>query len=433
MRLSLADGCAFALMVGIAETYVIANGVALSATPIQLALLIAAPLLLGGLGPALVLGRMRRGWHRRPIAAVGSLGQAGALAGMSLGNLAGAITVGQLIAWFCLYHVCGQGAGTAWSSWYGDLVPADRRGRYFARRSRLIHLATFLALVAGGLILQALEPGRPGLGFATTFAVGAGCRLASAAVLFASPEPRLGAFAAARTLRTYFATRRGRAGGILLLGSGLFQGATYLASPFFAPFMLDDLQLDYLGYMAATGMQAALKFLAMPVWGRLVDSRSPQRAYLVAVLLSAVVPVPWLWIDGLHGVLWAQALSGFAWGGYEVALFTMMLHSTRRSTRPHLYSTQTFGNAVGQCAGSLGGAEILAAASYPAVFAASAVARVGIAFGLAVALGGLPRLRGRPVAMVLRVVGYRPGTGVVHRPIEEPTSPAGDQERAERR
>jgi hypothetical protein len=29
----------------------------------------------------------------------------------------------------------------------------------------------------------------------------------------------------------------------------------------------------------------------------------------------------------------------------------------------------------------------------------------------------------RPVALLLRVVGYRPGPGLVHRPIEEPTPP----------
>lgn len=422
MRLAVVEGCLFALMVGVAETYVIADAVALRASPYQLALLIALPLLLGGVGPALVLGRLRRGWHRRPIAATCAVGQALALAAMCLGNLTGTLSIAGLIGLFCAYHACGQGGGTAWSSWYGDLVPVERRGRYFANRSRLIHLATFLALVAGGFVLQGLEPTRAGLGFACVFGAGAACRLASATLLALSPEPALGGLAPAGTLKTYFATARGRTGLLLLGGSALFQLSTYLASPFFAPHMLRNLELGYLGYMAATGAQAALKFLAMPLWGRLVDSH-PRRAFSLAAGLAAIVPLPWLWIDGLHGVLWAQALSGVAWGGYEVALFALMLHSTRRSTRPHLFAAQTFGNALGQCGGSLAGAEILAGSSYPAIFALSAVARLAVAGVIAMRLGNLP-LTTRRVAMALRVVGYRPGAGVVHRPIEPPSTGA---------
>lgn len=423
MRLAVVEGCLFALMVGVAETYVIADAVALHASPHQLALLIALPLLVGGIGPALVLGRLRHGWHRRPIAATCAVGQALALGFMCVGNLTGTLSIEGLIGLFCAYHACGQGGGTAWSSWYGDLVPAERRGRYFANRSRLIHLATFLALVLGGFVLQGLEPARAGLGFACVFGAGAACRLASATLLAISPEPALGRLAPAATLKTYFATDRGRTGLVLLAGSALFQLSTYLASPFFAPHMLRNLELGYLGYMAATGAQAALKFLAMPLWGRLVDAH-PRRAFSIAAGLAAIVPLPWLWIDGLHGVLWAQALSGIAWGGYEVALFALMLHSTRRSTRPHLFAAQTFGNALGQCGGSLAGAEVLAGTSYPAVFALSAVARLAVAGVIAVRLGSLP-LTTRPIAMALRIVGYRPGAGVVHRPIEPP--PVGTQ------
>ncbi len=418
MRLAVVEGCLFALMVGVAETYVVAAAVALRASAAELALLIALPLLMGGIGPAIVLGRLRRGWHRRPIVAACSTGQAGALAAMSVASLAGTLTLPGLIALFCAYHACGQGGGTAWSSWYGDLVPSDERGRYFANRSRLIHLATFLALAGGGVLLHRLEPERPGLGFAVVFGLGALCRLVSAALLAVSPEPALGGLAPSTTLKTYFATARGRTGMLLLAGSALFQLSTYLASPFFAPHMLSNLDLGYLGYMAATGTQAGLKFLAMPLWGRMVHAY-PRGAYLVAAVLAAAVPLPWLWIDGLHGVLWAQALSGVAWGGYEVALFTLMLHSTRRSTRPHLFAAQTFGNAVGQCGGSLVGAEILGATSYPAIFALSAVARLLVVGVVALRLGGLA-LAARPVHMALRIVGYRPGAGVVHRPIEEP-------------
>ena len=98
----------------------------------------------------------------------------------------------------CLYQLSGQGAGTAWSSWYGDLVPATLRGRYFAGRNRIVHVGTCLAMIAGGLTLQALEPAlagqsgpQGGFGFALVFGVAAGCRLVSCVLLALAPELEL--------------------------------------------------------------------------------------------------------------------------------------------------------------------------------------------------------------------------------------------------
>src|SRR5687767_11607592 len=124
MRLALVDGCLFALMVGFGETYVVANGIALHATPPQLALLIALPLLLSGIGPAIVLWALRRGAARRPLCAACVLGQAITVLLLAHANWTQALTVPGLIALFAVYHMCGQGGGTAWSSWYGDLVPS---------------------------------------------------------------------------------------------------------------------------------------------------------------------------------------------------------------------------------------------------------------------------------------------------------------------
>jgi hypothetical protein len=49
-------------------------------------------------------------------------------------------------------------AGTGWSSWFGDLVPEDGRGRYFAKRQRWVHLSTCLGLIVAGGALAIAEP-----------------------------------------------------------------------------------------------------------------------------------------------------------------------------------------------------------------------------------------------------------------------------------
>ncbi len=53
-----------------------------------------------------------------------------------------------------------------------DLVSERRRGRYFAYRTRLTTIATFVSLVACGLILHELDTaGRTYLGFVVIFLI----------------------------------------------------------------------------------------------------------------------------------------------------------------------------------------------------------------------------------------------------------------------
>lgn len=423
LRASVLEGCLFACMVGLAETYVVANGVALAASAGELALLTAVPLLVSGLGPAGVLWALRRGVERRVLCTLGILGQAAAVAAMAVANLTATLRIDALIALFTLYHVCGQGAGTAWSSWFGDLVPAARRASYFAVRSRAIHLTTFCGLMLGGACIYACEGIAVGLGFGLAMASAAGCRLAGAVLMWRAPEPHLGVIARGRALCTYFQTRRGRTAVTLLLGSAAFQIAAYLSGPFYAPYMLADLRIGYFGYMLAVGSQAVVKFASMRFWARVVDRHGPKLAYGLGVLLAAVVPLPWLWLHDLGGVLLAQAFSGLAWAGYEVALFTVLLHCSRRSTRPQLFAAQTFGNAIGQCTGSLLGAHRLETQGYVATFAASGIARTAVGVTMVVLLSGFRLAFRRRFGLLLRVVGWRPGPGVVHRPIEEPSTP----------
>ena len=71
LRLSIAEGCAWALMVGLAESYFIAIAVHLGATPLQLGLVVALPLALGGLGPLTTIALLRWRPRRRPLAGAG--------------------------------------------------------------------------------------------------------------------------------------------------------------------------------------------------------------------------------------------------------------------------------------------------------------------------------------------------------------------------
>jgi MFS family permease len=426
LRLGIVEGICWAIMVGFGETYFLANALRLGATTLEQALVVTLPLALGAAGPLIALRLLYTASRRRPIVVSLTALQSAVLLAMAAWDATGRLDPKRLIALACAYQMCSQGASTAWSSWYGDLVPAELRGRYFARRNRAVHISTAGAVLVGGLLLQRLEPGAliqasSGAGFRTILLLGALARASSAVLLARSPEPEFrGVIGPRRTVR-YLRTDRGSAAWRLLLFGAAVQLGTYVASPYFVPFMLGELRLTYLEYTLATLAVVTAKSIFLPAWGRVVDGHGPRAVYPLAALLTSLIPIPFILSHGLVLVLAGQLLSGMAWAGYELSFFSLMLESSYKRTRIPMVAAQNILNGSAQLTGGLIGAWLMGAldGNHRLVFAASVVARMALSL-LAPFL--LIRLLGedrpRRSELLLRVIGFR-DHGLVHRPIVE--------------
>ena len=99
-----------------------------------------------------------------------------------------AVTI--LIVCVAIYFTGGHLAAPVWSSLMGDLVPERRRGRFFARRTRLMSMMNFMALVGAGLLLHAFEVAEQvQFGFMLVFTLAAVARLYSATQLARMHDP----------------------------------------------------------------------------------------------------------------------------------------------------------------------------------------------------------------------------------------------------
>jgi MFS family permease len=426
LRLGVADGVCWAIMVGFGETYFLANALRIGATTIQQALVVTLPLALGAIGPLIALRLLYTAPRRRPIVVSLCALQSGVLLAMAAIDAAGKLDAARLIALACLYQMCSQGANTAWSSWYGDLVPTELRGRYFAGRNRAVHISTAAAVLAAGLVLQRLEPGAlieagGGAGFRAILLLAALARAVSALLLSRSPEPPFRGVIPPRRTARFLRTDRGSAAWRLLLFGAAVQLGTYVASPYFVPFMLGELRLSYAQYTMATLAVVVAKSIFLPAWGRVVDGHGPRAVYPLAALLTALIPIPFILSQGLALVLVGQLLSGMAWAGYELSFFSLMLESSYKRTRIPMVAAQNILNGAAQLGGGLLGALVLglAGGNHRIVFGASVVARMALSL-LAPLL--LIRLLGtarpRRSDLLLRVIGLR-DHGLVHRPIVE--------------
>jgi MFS family permease len=436
MALSRLDAVVYAVMVGLGESYFLADAVRLGATAAQIALLVGLPLAIGSMGPILALRLLRTLGRRKPVVVGAAVGQAAIL--LLLAGLAstGRTTTSLLIVVATAYQICAQAAGTAWSSWYGDLVPAAGRGSYFAMRNRGAYAGTLVGLVVGGLILNHFEPERAGVGgaiggggFAIAYLLAGLARAVSAGLLIASREGPFSGMPDRARVGRFLKTERGTGVWRLVLLGGLLQLSVFIAAPFFNPYMLRTLQFTYVQYMVASACLVLVKVLVLPLWGRWIDGHGTRWTLARGGVLLALVPLGWVFVGDLWGVLLCQALSGIAWSGFEVGNFSLLLELGYRRMRPTIFAAQSVVSGCAQLAGGLvGGALLSHALDARAVFGLSSGLRLGVVLLMIRLLPrrepGTPRTR-----PLFRVSGFRAGTGMAQRPIEESEVPTETTDR----
>ncbi|MEZ5977800.1 MAG: MFS transporter [Planctomycetota bacterium] len=431
LRLSVVEGSAFALMVGLGETYIVADAIRLGASTLVLGLLVTLPLFVGSLGPLASLRVLRGLSRRKGFIATANVLQGLNLAVIGLSDHQGWTTPLQLLLASTLHQLLGQAAGTAWTSWFGDLIPAVVRGSYVAMRNRFVYGGVSVGILAGGGLLEWLEPavgeeGRTGLGFTAIFALAGLARLLSAVLILRTPEPRFAGIATGARVKRFLRTARGsRAWRIVVFGFFL-QLTVYVSGPYYTPYMLENLSFSYVEFTLASLAVTLVKVTMLPAWGRAVDQQGPRASYATTCVLLALVPLPWVFVDSWGWVLLAQAFSGLAWGGYEVSLFGLMVASSYRDTRTHVSAVQQVVNGAAQLLGGLLGAGVAATAGgdLTAVFAASCGLRMVAALAVPFVV---PRLRGEEHVhrhtVFLRVVGFRANAGLEHRVLVAPDVP----------
>ena len=225
-----------------------------------------------------------------------------------------------LLIFLILAAMCGGLAGPAWGSLMSDYVPAKKRGQYFGWRNRSVGAVTVASVIASGLLLNFFHQRYYGAGFWMIFSLAAAARYCSGYFISRMDEPPHRQDPASDFTFVMF-LRRFRESNFLrfVMFSGCLTFATYLAAPFFAVFMLRDLQLSYLTYMALQVCASLAALVALPLWGKHADLVGNVRVLRLSSFLAALIPIFWLFSQTPAYLMVVQMVSGFAWSGVTLS------------------------------------------------------------------------------------------------------------------
>jgi MFS family permease len=361
LRDSLADGTAFSVSSTLTGTYSIPFALALGANPAEVGLMSALPKLAGTLVQPWVAPLIRKFKGRKRMSVVTSvwarlLWIPIALLPFVFGPMLpdGRIAIFMLIALLSLYQLLASASVTAWSGWIGDLVPEKVRGKFFGKRGMLAGVAGFLTTLAGGLLLGVFNGAA---GFAILFGISTFFGLVSSWYLnrMPDPQPHDGEDAENAFSELRGEVRQNPDFKRFLIFSTAMVFAVQIASPFFAVSLLSDFKVGYEVYAIVMAASTLATILTQPYWGRIADRYGDRTTIAICSVLIALVPGLWLFVHSPWQMIAVFGISGFAWAGFDLAMFNYVLDASPARGRSIYMANYSMLNGVANFAGPLAG------------------------------------------------------------------------------
>jgi len=354
LRYSFLDGAFFSAMMGFADQYITPFAVALKATSAQIGMLTAFPNLISSLVQLKsadftehLKSRMRtikififfHAFIYLPISLIPVLFKTNRALWLIL-----FITVAASLNAF---------PGPAWVSLMADHLPARSRGRYFGWRNRLLGTITVACAFLAGLILNIF--GKDKLyGFTVILGLAFVSRFISWHFLSKMYEPPIKV-----TKEHYFSfwdfIKRIRdsnfAKFVIYVASISF--AVNIASPFFAVFMLRDLNLSYVTYTIIVLASTIATLLTMGIWGRHADVVGNIKVIRFASFFIPVIPILWLLSQNVVYLILIQLFAGYVWAGFNLSVFNFIYDAVMPEKRTRCVSYFNVINGIAICCGAL--------------------------------------------------------------------------------
>jgi MFS family permease len=383
LSLSVGDVAFYSVMVGVGEQYLSAFSLALGCSDTVAGWIITIPLLAGAALQLVTPWAVQRlGSHRQWVVGC-SMIQALSFIPLMVAAIVGSMPVWLLFTIASFYWGAGLAAGPAWNAWITNIVPAEMRSNYLAKRTRVGQVVLLIAFLGGGELLQyGKASGLELRVFLALFAMAGLCRFCSVLCLMAKSERKR----PERTLQSIdWNELRGMwkrgCSGPLLAYLWIMYASAQIAGPFFTPYLLKDMQVSYREYTLVLGMSILAKALVMPFAARFANKYGVRALFIASGVVLIPLPALWLFSREVWFLLFVQTAAGLSWGAFELAIMLIFIETIPVERRTNVLTVYNLGYALASVLGSLLGGWLLAAlgtstTGYFVVFALSGVGRM---------------------------------------------------------
>lgn len=268
-----------------------------------------------------------------------------------------------------LEMILGHFQGPIYNSLLGDLISEDKRGEFFGNRNRITNLVNFIATVVAGLLINLFQKSDNGktfyvfIGFAILFFIAFISRLIAAFYKKKIYEPKYVTTKGNASFLRFMQNMNKNNYGIFVTYVLLFKMATSISHPFFALYLLKDLQVGYFYFTVIIATSIASSFFAMSIWGKMIDKHGSKRVLTISGFLVPISPLLLVFAIFINNptslfmfLLVEEILAGIAWAAFNLSTSSFLFDATTPKDRVKNISYYNFLVGVGVFLGAtLGG------------------------------------------------------------------------------
>lgn len=287
-----------------------------------------------------------------------------------------------LLCLITLLMIAGGLAHPPWFSWMGDIIPEEERGKYFSRRNRATGIASVIVLGIVAIILDIAKTNGLALAaFTAMFLLASASRLISYRYFLHQYIPK---FRAKKSLSFSFLSfvKRFDNFGKFAFFQGSFYLAVMIASPFFAVYMLKELNFSYTTYTLLTIASSLVYLLATPLAGRFSDRYGNKKLLIIASICFILTPLIWLFTNTPWYALIPQLTAGIGTAALVIGTTNFTYDAVSREHRGICVAYTNLLVGIGTFIGSLLGGILLSittitlANSFILLFIVATIARI---------------------------------------------------------
>lgn len=395
VKLSHFEGGLYALMVASTESFLFYYAVRQNVSSLQLAILTTVPLYLGALAQFFIPKLI----HEKHLGAgivwamvVQIIGVVGILH-----TVAVHFTYSKMLLFTSVHFIGGLLTNPLWIDWAARIIPRRNFRKYMAGRSSYTWYLILFFYLSMALLAQYTDWFK----LVYIFAIGAVARLCSLGIqtliIRGEYSSKLKEAAITKSIEYEHAHVDEHAHQELpkelkiyiktfIVWTAIFKLGTSVSSPFFVPYMVDDLKLSMIHYVILTSIPFFGRALFFNRWGRAGKSYAAFFGIQLTMLYIAFTPLVWIMTRSYFMLILTEVIAGIAWGGYELNQVLMIQNfidsSMKEGSRVMLGVHMALSNFFGVLGAILGALLLQAKFSFYEVFWVSSGLRFFLAFFL---------------------------------------------------